>query len=72
MHLRVAVVVFWSEFPEGLVEDDRCVFIDGSRLRSWLQNQPTCLSRAEVEKISVGIDAVAEDFDPLPFELSTA
>jgi hypothetical protein len=66
-----AVVVFWSEFPEGLVEDDRCVFIDGSRLRSWLQSQPTRLSRDEVEKISVGIDAVAEDFDPLPFELNT-
>ena len=52
-----AVVVFWSEFPEGLVEDGRCVFIDGSRLCSWLQNQPTRLSQAEVEKISVGIEA---------------
>ncbi len=32
-----AVVVFSvQEFPEGLVEDDRCVFIDGSRLCAWL------------------------------------
>lgn len=61
-----AVVVFWSEFPQGLVEDDRCVFIDGSRLRSWLQNRPPCLSRAEVEEISAGIDAAAEGFDPAP------
>lgn len=66
-----AVVVFWSEFPEGLVEDDRCVFIDGSRLCAWLQNQPTRLSQAEVEEISVGIEAAAEDFDPFPFELNT-
>jgi hypothetical protein len=50
-----AVVVFWSEFPQGLVEDDRCVFIDGSQLCSWLQNQPTRLSRTDVEKISLGL-----------------
>jgi Nuclease-related domain len=66
-----AVVVFWSEFPQGLIEDDRCVFIDGSQLCSWLQSQPTRLSRAEVEKISVGIETAAEDSDPFPVELET-
>jgi hypothetical protein len=66
-----AVVVFWSEFPEGLIEDDRCVFIDGSQLCSWLQNQPTRLTQAEVEKVSVGIETAAEDFDPFPGELET-
>jgi hypothetical protein len=25
-----AVVVFWSRFPEGLVEDDRCVWVHGT------------------------------------------
>lgn len=65
-----AVVVFWSEFPQSLIEDDRCVFIDGSRLCSWLRNQPTRLSRAEVEKISVGIDAMAEGLDPSLLELT--
>lgn len=67
-----AVVVFWSEFPQGLIEDDRCVFIDGSQLCSWLQTQPTCLSRADLEKVSAGIETVAEDFDPFPGELETA
>ncbi len=27
-----AVVVFWSEFPQGVVDDGRCVFVHGSRL----------------------------------------
>jgi hypothetical protein len=66
-----AVVVFWSEFPQGLIEDDRCIFIDGSQLCSWLQNQPTRLSRADVEKISVGIETTAENFDPFSGELET-
>ncbi len=64
-----AVVVFWSEFPAGLVEDDRCVFIDGSRLCAWLQNQPRRLSQGEVEKISAGIEA--EDFCRSAIEPST-
>lgn len=67
-----AVVVFWSEFPEGLVEDGRCVFIDGSRLCEWLQSQPSRLSRADVEKISRDIDAATANIDPLPSELNPA
>jgi hypothetical protein len=51
-----AVVVFWSEFPQGLVEDDRCVFIDGSRLGEWLQCRPDRFSPADIEKISSAID----------------
>jgi hypothetical protein len=66
-----AVVVFWSEFPQGLLEEERCVFIDGSRLCTWLQSQSTRLTQAEVEKISAGVEAAAEDFEPLPFELNT-
>jgi hypothetical protein len=64
-----AVVVFWSEFPEGLVEDGKCVFLDGSRLREWLLDQPDRLSRAEVDEIGASIGADAEDFDQLAREL---
>ena len=32
-----AVVVFWSEFPEGLVEAGKCVFIHGPLLREWME-----------------------------------
>ncbi len=65
-------MVFWSEFPQGLVEDNRCVFIAGSQLCSWLEHRPTRLSPAEVEKVAAGIETVAEDFDPSPRELETA
>ncbi|MGB7589362.1 MAG: NERD domain-containing protein [Solirubrobacterales bacterium] len=56
-----AVVVFWSEFPEGSVEDDNCFFVDGSRLRDWLQNRPRRLDQAAVEEIAAGIEGIAED-----------
>ena len=67
-----AVVVFWSEFPEGFVQDDKCVFIEGSRLRDWLQSHPQSLSQADVEKIGAGIEGIAEDAAPVPSELSAA
>ena len=56
-----AVVVFWSEFPAGLVEDDKCVFLEGSRLRKWLQDRPIQLSAADVEGIAAGLRGIAED-----------
>jgi len=57
-----AVVVFWSEFPEGLVEDGKCVFLDGSRLSKWLLDQPDRLSPGDVDEIGAGIGANADDF----------
>lgn len=56
-----AIVVFWSEFPEGLVEDDKCVFIHGSRLRAWLESRANHFSQSEADEIAAGISAIAED-----------
>jgi len=56
-----AVVVLWSDFPAGVVEDDRCVFVHGSRLRGWLQDRPSRLSQAEAEEIAAGIARIAAD-----------
>ena len=56
-----AVVVFWSEFPEGFVKDDKCVFIEGSRLHDWLPKQPDRFGQADVEEIAAGIASIAED-----------
>jgi hypothetical protein len=72
-----AVVVFWSDFPAGVVEDDRCVFIHGPRLRAWLQDRPARLSQVEAEEIVAGIagiaaDAAAEDLAALPSRLRPA
>jgi Nuclease-related domain len=54
-----AVVVFWSEFPEAFVEDDKCVFIEGSRLCAWLQSRPDRLSEVDVEGIAAGVESIA-------------
>ncbi|HXV05856.1 MAG TPA: nuclease-related domain-containing protein [Solirubrobacterales bacterium] len=56
-----AVVVFWGEFPEGFVQVGHCVFIEGSRLRAWLQARPPTLSDTEVDEIGAGLDAIARD-----------
>jgi len=56
-----AVVVLWSEFPAGLVEDDRCVFVHGPRLRAWLQDRPSRLAQAQAEEIAAGIASIAAD-----------
>ncbi len=56
-----AVVAFWSEFPEGFVDDDRCVFIDGSRLRHWLKERPNRLSKVEIQVIAAGVEGIADE-----------
>lgn len=55
-----AVVVFWSEFPQGVVDDGRCVFLHGSKLRGWMEGRPARLSEAGVEAIAVGVARVAD------------
>jgi hypothetical protein len=54
-----AVVVFWSDFPDGLVEDGRCVFIHGSRLAAWMQSVPIKLDRLKAEDIAAAIEHIA-------------
>lgn len=55
-----AVVVFWSDFPEGLIDDGRCIFIHGPRLCTWMQDRPDRLSQADVEEFAAGIASIAD------------
>lgn len=42
-----AVVVFWNEFPDGVVESDRLTYVHGSRLLELLRRpQPSAASSA--------------------------
>src|ERR1700722_4447718 len=34
-----AVVVLWSDFPQGYIEHDRCIFIHGPRLPAWMKGR---------------------------------
>jgi hypothetical protein len=55
-----AIVVFWSDFPEGLVEDEKCVFIHGPRLREWMREQPERLGEGDVEVIADCVESIGE------------
>ncbi|MGC2374422.1 MAG: nuclease-related domain-containing protein [Solirubrobacteraceae bacterium] len=54
-----AIVVFWSEFPEGLVDDGRCIFVHGPRLHALMQGRPNRLNHADVEGIATAIACIA-------------
>ena len=55
-----AVVVFWSEFPEQLVEDGKSVYIHGSRLKAWLAQRPEQLDPDRVQEIATAIQRLDE------------
>lgn len=54
-----AVVVFWSDFPAGRVDDGRCVFIHGPQLRAWLQDLPDRLDQVKADQIAGAIGHIA-------------
>lgn len=53
----VAAVVVWGEFAQGLSEHRNVHYIAGSRLRSWLEQQPVRLSPREVSLIRLALAA---------------
>jgi hypothetical protein len=56
-----AVVVFWSDFPEGFSEHDNCVFVHGEKLRSWLKEREAQLDEQQVARIATSLDQLARD-----------
>jgi hypothetical protein len=58
-----AVVVLWSDFPEGLVDDGRCIFVHGPRLHALLYGRPNRLNPQDAEKIATAVADIAKS-DP--------
>jgi hypothetical protein len=58
-----AIVVLWSDFPEGLVDDGRCIFVHGPRLHALLHGRPNRLDPQDAELIATAIAHIAES-DP--------
>lgn len=54
-----AVVVLWSDFEEGVYEDDRCVLVHGSRLREWISERPDELEENAAGEIAAAIQMIA-------------
>ena len=53
------VVVVWSEFPSGCVQDGRCVFVSGPRLVDWLRRRPGQLSPERADALHVALERLA-------------
>jgi hypothetical protein len=50
-----AVVVFWNEFPDGLVEADRITHVHGARLLRFLEDQPAKLDPTTVAAVACAV-----------------
>jgi hypothetical protein len=54
-----AVVVVWSEFSAGCLQDGRCVFVSGPRLVDWMRRRPGQLSPARAAEIHAALARLA-------------
>jgi len=54
-----AVVVYWADFPQGFVDDGRCIFIHGPRLQPWMHDRPEVLDQVKVDEIAAAILFIA-------------
>jgi hypothetical protein len=58
-----AVVVVWSEFSAGCLQDGRCVFVSGPRLIDWLRRRPGQLSPERAAEIRSALERLAAAAD---------
>jgi hypothetical protein len=58
-----AVVVVWSEFPAGCLQDGRCVFVSGPRLTDWLRRRPGQLSAERAAEVRSALERLAAASD---------
>jgi len=56
-----AVVVLWSEFDDGVYQDENCVLVHGSRIHEWLAGQPDKLDEKIVTELAAGVRSLASD-----------
>jgi hypothetical protein len=47
-----AVVAVWGDFPQGVAEENKVVYLDAARLVDWLQARPSFLTAERVERIA--------------------
>jgi hypothetical protein len=53
------VVVVWSEFAPGCLQDGRCVFVSGPRLIDWMRRRPGQLSPARAATVRTALERLA-------------
>jgi hypothetical protein len=55
-----AVVVLWSGFDEGIEESEKCVLIQGTHLRGWLEARADMLDDDATALLTAGVHGVAD------------
>jgi hypothetical protein len=65
-----AVVVIWSEFPDGCVVDGRCVYIHGARLADWLARRPHQLDPAATDEVAALVATLIDCDGELPLSIA--
>jgi hypothetical protein len=50
------VVVIWGEFAQQLHEENGIVYLSGSRLAEWIDEQPAKLSVSRVEELAASVE----------------
>jgi hypothetical protein len=56
-----AIVVFWNEFPQGLVETDKIAYVHGGSLKAYLETLPPSLNEAAQDDIGRVLRQLKED-----------
>jgi hypothetical protein len=60
------VMVWWTDFPQRVVEE-RCVYVHGEELVTWLQARPTQIAASRIMQVADAVQAAwspAEDTVP--------
>lgn len=47
-----------------MIDDGRCVFLHGSRLRAWLGSRPSRPSESGMDEIAAGVEEMADEKAP--------
>ena len=53
--------MLWSDFEEGVSEDEQCAFVHGSQLYQWMSMRPDTMDRASADELLEGIQAIATE-----------
>jgi hypothetical protein len=60
------VMVWWADFPQRVVEE-RCIYVHGEELVTWLQGRPTQIAASRLAQVAEAVQAAwlpAEDTVP--------
>lgn len=58
------VMVIWADFPQRVAED-RCTYVHGDHLVSWLRSQPHTLAPSRVQQVAAAVHAAWQAANPL-------